>query len=185
MVLGLYTGMRRMSIVSVDLTRVRDHGPYVVLKVVIKSGSLYNVPLDARAWALTAPYRAALQAHRPAAGPMFPSFQKPRPTADDPLGQRVVSARAMTEDGLYRAIGKRAETAGLTAFSPHLFRHTFATWCRGEPARVPDHLIEVVTGHKGQRGMVDKFYNDRDQLAADVARLCYEAVTHRLEGPAA
>lgn len=182
--LGLYTGMRRMSLVGVDLTRVRDHGPYVVLKVPIKGGAFYNVPLDARAWAATAPYRAALQRHRPEAGPMFPSFQKPRPTVDDPIGQRAVGAHAMTEDGLYRALNRRAEAAGLQAFSPHIFRHTFATWCRGEPFRVPDHLIEVVTGHKGQRGMVDRFYTDRDQLAADVARQCYEAVTHRLEGPA-
>lgn len=181
-VLGLYTGMRRMSLVGVDLTRVRDHGAYVVLKVPIKGGAQYNVPLDARAWAQTHPYREALRQQRPAAGPMFPSFQKPRPTIDDPLGQRAVSPRAMTEDGLYRALGKRAEAAGIETFSPHIFRHTFVTWCRGEPFKIPDHLIEVVTGHKGQRGMVDKFYTDRDQLAADVARQCYEAITTRLTG---
>ncbi len=180
--LGLYTGMRRMSLVGVDLAHVRDHAGYVVLRVPIKGGAAYNVPLDARAWASTSTYRRVLQQQRPGVGPMFPSFQKPRPTAADPIGQRVVSPRAMTEDGLYRALSKRAEAAGLTTFSPHIFRHTFATWCRGEPSRVPDHLIEVVTGHRGQRGMVDKFYTDRDQLAADVARQCYDAITRRLTG---
>ncbi len=178
-VLGLYTGMRRMSLVSVDLRHVSDHGTYVVLQVRIKGGAAYNVPLDTRAWALTSSYRRALAKLRPADGPLFPAIHQLQLTVDAPLGVRTVSPQAMTEDGLYRALVARAKGAGLK-FSPHLFRHTFSTWCRA--AKVPDHLIEVVTGHKGQRGMVDRFYTDRDQLAADVALQCYEAITARLAG---
>lgn len=180
--LGFYTGMRRMSLVAVDLDKVIDRGTFVTLDVPIKGGSTYRVPLDIRAWRQLDRYQAALAAFRRSAGPrpLFPSFRQPRPTAADPLGRREVSPRAMTEDGAYHALGQRAKAAGLTAFSPHLFRHTFSTWCRAD--RVPDYLIEVVTGHKSNRGMVDRVYTDRDALHADVARQCYEAVNRRLTG---
>lgn len=181
--LGLYTGMRRMSIVSADLARFVDHGTFVTLNVQLKGGSHYDVPLDARAWVQTQAYRAALAAAHPGVPrtrPLFPAIRQLRPTIDAPRGQREVSAHAMTEDGVYRALAKRADVAGLPTFSPHLFRHTFATWCRAD--RVPDYLIEVVTGHKSNRGMVDRVYTDRDALSADVARQCYEAVSRRLTG---
>lgn len=180
--LGLYTGMRRMSLVSVDLDDVIDRGTFVTLGPAIKGGERYRVPLDLRAWRQLDRYRAALAAlpRAPGPRPLFPSFQQPRPTMEAPLGQREVSAHAMTEDGLYRAISARAKAAGLTSFSPHLLRHTFATWCRAD--KVPDFLIEVVTGHKSNRGMVDRVYTDRDALHTDVARQCYEAVSRRLAG---
>lgn len=172
-VLGLYTGMRRMSLVSVDLSAVAPHDGYVTVRVLLKGGHLHDVPLDARAWALTAAYRARLSL----GGPLFPSIPRARATAGAPLGVEVPAGR-ITEDGLYRALAKRAATAKLRDFHPHIFRHTFATWCRA--AKIEDYLIEVVTGHKSNRGLVDRVYTDRAALHADVARRCYEAVTARL-----
>lgn len=180
--LGLYTGMRRMSIVSIDLDNVIDRGAFVTLTVLLKAGGDYAVPLDIRAWRQLDRYRAALAALTRAVSPrpLFPALHQPQPTADDPIGKRTVSTHAMTEDGLYRALAGRAKAAGLTSFSPHILRHTFATWCRA--AKVEDYLIEVVTGHKSNRGMVDRVYTDRDELYADVARKCYEAISQRLAG---
>lgn len=177
--LGLYTGMRRMSLVSVSLAGVVDHGAFVTLNVVLKGGGRYDLPLDTRAWGLLAPYRAALAraGHR---STLFPSIRQPHASIDAPLGQRTIGTRGMTEDGLYRALARRARAAGLATFSPHLFRHTFATWCRAD--KVPDYLIEVVTGHKSNRGMVDRVYTDTTALYADVARQCYDAVNRRLAG---
>ena len=186
--IGLYTGMRRMSLVDIDLGRVADHGAFVTLSVLLKGGKRYDVPLDSRAWALTAEYRAGLQtakttspgltsAYLKGGGPFAPAFTAPR-LVPGQLATAVTIAGTISEDGLYKSLQKRAETAGLTKFHPHLFRHTFATWCRS--AKVEDYLIEVVTGHASNRGLVDRVYTDRLEMAADVARRCYEAVTDRL-----
>lgn len=180
--LGLYTGMRRMSMVGCDLAHVTDHGAYVTIRVPIKGGDLYPVPVDRRAWARLEPYLTALEKVRPAKGgkgarPLFPALTAAQPTLADPIGRRTVRG-PLTEDGLYKSIQARADAAGLASFSPHLFRHTFSTWCRA--AGVQDYLIEVVTAHKSNRGMVDRVYTDRAALYADVAARCYEAVTARL-----
>lgn len=171
-VLGLYTGMRRMSLVSADA--VGRPGPgYVTLRVLLKGGSLYDVPLDDRAWAKTAAYRARLTP----GGPLFPAIPRARATVGTPLGVETPAGR-ITEDGLYRALTKRAAAAKLRDFHPHIFRHTFATWCR--QAKIEDYLIEVVTGHKSNRGLVDRVYTDRPALHAEVARRCYDAITEKL-----
>lgn len=179
--LGLYTGMRRMSLVAVDTRRVVDQGSYVLLRVPIKGkGGTYDVPLDTRVWEATAPYREALAAA--VDGPatwLFPSLGMPRQAAGSLLGVPVVNEGHITEDGLYRALRRRATTVKL-AFHPHLFRHTFATWCA--QAGIPDGLIEVVTGHKGQ-GMIEKAYKDKHAMKAEVAAVCYEAITAKLEKP--
>lgn len=182
--LGLYTGMRRMSLVTVDQRRVGDHGSYVVLRVPIKGkGGTYDVPLDVRAWSQLRPYREALAYAAAAAGAnrppawLFPSIGLAQPSMAAPLGEVAVGEGHITEDGLYRALRKRAEAAKI-GFHPHLFRHTFATWCL--QAGIPDGLVEVVTGHKGQRSMVESVYKDKDAMKADVSRRCYEAIRDRL-----
>lgn len=176
-VLGLYTGMRRMSLVDVDLGRVADHGAYVTLSVILKGGDRYKVPLAGAAWKLTARYRESLvKARGRAGGPMFPGLTL-RAAPGQPFGELTVG-KALSEDGLYRALQKRAKAAGLSKFHPHLFRHTFSTWCR--VANVEDYLIEVVTGHKSNRGMVHRVYTDETALYADVAARCAAAVTARI-----
>lgn len=182
-ILTLYTGMRNMSLVAVDLAAVKEFDSYVTLHVPIKGGATYNVPVDKRAWTLTAAYRKALGKARgvtPNEQPMFPSIGQPYPTAKNVVGDVAIGQGRITTDGWYRAVTKRAETAKLPHFHPHLFRHTFSTWCR--TAGVEDYLIEVITGHKGARGMVDRVYADKDAMKATTAARCYEAVTAKIRG---
>lgn len=175
--IGLYTGMRRMSLVDIDQDRVVDQGSYVTLNVLLKGGARYKVPLASSAWKLTARYREGLaKARGRAGGPLFPGLVL-RAAPGHPFGELTVG-KALSEDGLYRALQKRAKAAGLSKFHPHLFRHTFATWCRS--AGVEDYLVEVVTGHKSNRGMVHRVYTDETVLYADVAARCAAAVTARL-----
>lgn len=174
-VLGLYTGMRRMSLVSVDVDRVADHGAFVMIPVLLKGGAWYHVALDARAWALTADYRAQLARVRGPSGPLFTGLSRPQPTMDDPIGAPKVRSR-LTEDGVFRALGARATTAHITDFSPHILRHTFVTWCRSQD--VPDVLVAAITGHKERADFPTiSTYTDRLALAADAARRCHDAIT--------
>jgi integrase len=182
LIIGLYTGMRRMSLTSIDLESVTDHGAFVTLKVIIKGGRAYNVPLDARAWALTAAYRQALHVSRGAGtGPLFTSLRvnlMASPT------ERYAPIARITEDGLLRAIGKRAEVAKVKHFSPHIMRHTFITWCRAEPAKIEPQFVGTITGHEDRArersyAMIEH-YTDKTSLARDAARRCYEAVTAKL-----
>lgn len=178
--LGLYTGMRRMSLVAVGFSRVKTHGEFVTIHVPIKGGAGYNVPLDARAWAELTTYVTALRraGGNAATGPLFPPISQRRPTAKDPIGQVVVQPRYMSTDGLRKALKTRADAAGIPDFHPHMLRHTFATWCR--LAKVDDYIVEVVTGHQGGQSIVDRVYFDRNAAMADAAVRCYEAVTVQL-----
>lgn len=174
----MFTGMRRMSLVSIDLKRVRVYDTFVTLNIPLKGGDTYNAPLDVRAWGLTKPYRDALTKLRPAIGPqpMFPAISQRLGGG----GLITTVGDALTEDGAYRALGRRADKAHLSNFHPHVFRHTFSTWCQDEKHRIEDYLVEVVTGHKSNRGLVHRVYTDETQLFADVSRRCYEAIASRL-----
>jgi integrase len=176
----LFTGMRLVSLISVDTSKVVDRGSHVLINVLLKGGAHEDVPLDRRAWDLTKVYRTALYAARHAHGPMFPRIRS-RLAAGGAV--EVPDKAGLTENGAYRVLCLRADQAKLTAFHPHLFRHTFSTWCR--VAKIEPELIEVVTRHKSNRGLVHRVYTDEQQLNEDVARRCYEAVAAQLIAPVA
>lgn len=176
---GVFTGMRRMSLISIDLETVADHGTYVTLKVDLKGGGTFHAPIDKRAWATTERYRDALAAARGAKfGPLFTRL-RPQVTSDPRQGLRVEGR--LTAQGLFLALKTRAEVARVTGFMPHVLRHTFVTWCGA--ADIPDRLIAAVTGHADRGALaapsVD-IYTDKRALAADAARRCYEAITAKL-----
>jgi integrase len=173
-VIGLYTGMRVMSLVDIHTDRVHQHHNFVLISVVQKGGKPYRVPLDNRAWALTENYRKSLQRTRGNAGPLFPGLRSQL----IPGGITEVVGEGLTDNGAYKALARRADKAHLSHFHPHLFRHTFATWCRS--AKIEDYLIEVVTGHKSNRGLVHRVYTDETQLHDEVTTRCYEAMSARL-----
>jgi integrase len=180
--------MRRMSLVGVDLGAITDHDTYVRLRVPIKGGEMYDVPLDKRVWRATEPYRRALVAARGGErdnGPMFTRLQM-RVSSKPPFNKQLMPGDRLTEDGLLRALDERAEAARVVDFSPHILRHTFVTWCRDADPPVEDQFIATVTGHAEQRPdagasypMIDR-YTDKKSLAKTAARRCYEAVTARL-----
>ncbi|MBK7823117.1 MAG: site-specific integrase [Tessaracoccus sp.] len=170
--LGLYTGMRAMSLAAVETWEPGDDDTYWLCRVPLKGGALYSVPVDARVRQALAPYADAVSPGR--------LFQQIRPRVT-PDGDTTVPVGGLSEDGVYRALRTRGTAAGLT-FHPHLLRHTFVTWCRS--GGVDELLIAAVTGHKPQAAvrMLDT-YTDKRQLARDAARLCYAAVAARLAEP--
>lgn len=183
LVLGLYTGMRRMSLVSLDREGVTDHGKYVTLRAFIKGGKWYEVPLDKRGWRLVKPYVDALDNARILPAPPSPLFTALRARITV-VGDEIAPGDRLTEDGLYKALSKRADAARVKNFSPHILRHTFVTWCRGEPAKIEPQFIAAITGHEEGRfrnyQMIDT-YTDKKSLAGAAARMCYEAIADKLE----
>lgn len=170
--LGLFTGMRRSSLTSIDLGRIHTHRAFLGLDVVLKGGSEYRVPIDPRVWRLIEPYRNALRAATGSEkGPLFRRFSQHRLS-----GGRDASHEALTADGLYKALKGRAARAKLD-FHPHVLRHTFVTWCR--LAGLADFDIAVVTGHKGY-GEIQRTYVDRTPYAERVAPLVWDVISTRL-----
>lgn len=170
--LTLYTGMRVMSLESLDVSGVTSNKGYVTLRTRLKGGSWYQVPLDVRVWEQTKKYRMKL----PKDGPLFTRLMRTSSLSTQPqVGGRL------TKGGIYKVMKARAEDAKLD-FHPHLLRHTFVTWCR--TAKVDPGLIAVVTGHKSfdPHGMVN-YYTDKRAMYEQAAVACYEAITKQLGIP--
>lgn len=176
-VLGLYTGMRVTSLRSLDTSNAMVMGGWVNLKVELKGGAWYYVPIDPRAWALTEPYRRQLARLRPTPGPMFTRIPRPQVTVTAPLGVSVPGTRLTS---IYAVLKARAGVAKLPTFHPHKLRHTFVTWCR--VARVEPDLVAVITGHKRSPSGMVGYYTDKAALYEQAVLQCYEAVTKQLAG---
>jgi integrase len=174
--LGIYTGMRTISLASMETTCATVERDHVALRVLLKGGDWYHVPIDRRVWDSTKDYRAALKAIRPQDGPLYTSIPLPRLV---PHGTQVVVGNRLSHSGIYGAMTARAEAANLAGFHPHILRHTFVTWCR--LANVDPRLVAVITGHKfrSDTSMVD-YYTDKAVYREDAMSKCYEAVTKQL-----
>lgn len=178
-VLGLYTGMRRVSLVS-TLGRARELGRVALLTTTLKGGDLYEVPLFGELWGSYAigAYRVQLAMMAQRQGVAFDTT-KPLLRRFGQLTSLEDHTRAIgdgiTEDGLYKALVERARKAGIPDFHPHLFRNTFITWCREDG--VEDRWIKAVTGHGG--GILGR-YTDRDTVASQVAEIVHKTVSARV-----
>lgn len=65
---------------------------------------------------------------------------------------RTVGA-ALSPDGLYKALLKRAEQAQIKNFKPHRIRHTFVFWCR--TAKVPKKFVDIACGRRVARDQLE------------------------------
>lgn len=168
-ILGFYTGLRREGLVALRLENIVVDPDIVFLKTVVKGGREANIPVAPHVWGYLAAYRKALDRNT---GPLLPRVSQVSIKTDE-----RDASQPMTGDGLYKALVRVAQRAG-TKFTPHIFRHTFTTWCR--QAKIEDYLIEVVTAHRSNRGLVDRVYTDRRAMSADVAARCAAAVDAKL-----
>lgn len=168
-IIGFYTGLRRAGLVALRLENVKVEPEYVLLNTIVKGGRRADIPIAPYVWHYLHDYRKALGR---TTGPLLPRVSQVSIKTDE-----RDATQPMTEDGLYKALLRVAARANVK-FTPHIFRHTFSTWCR--QAKIEDYLIEVVTAHKSNRGMVDKVYTDRSALSAEVATRCAAAIDARL-----
>lgn len=146
-VVGLETGMRRMSLAGMRLDTIALSAEgYPVAPVPIKGSGedLYPVPLSDAVMIAIEPWRQWLRSQHKTKGPVF----RPITKRIGPKGQIVygVGDGALSQPAIYKTIAYRAAQAGLDGVYPHIFRHTFITW-RAEAGMEP-YQIAAITGHK-------------------------------------
>jgi integrase/recombinase XerD len=129
-VVGLETGMRRMSLVGMDLDKIQKakEGYPVALVPLKGAGSdLYAVPLSDTAMAALEPWRAWLRKQRAGKGAVFRPLTKRIGEKSGKLAYELDGDR-LSLVSIYKIVVHRAEQAGLKHVHPHIFRHTFITW---------------------------------------------------------
>jgi len=135
-VLGLRTGMLRSSMCELtikDLKLGLDGDSGYTLTFTKKGGDRHTIKLDPDTLRVLAEWIECLKSQGITSGRLFRSISK----GDQATGSRL------TPDGLYRAIGARAEIAKLE-MTGYMFHRTFAAWARR--ARANDEQIAQVTG---------------------------------------
>lgn len=158
-VLGLQTGMRRMSLTGIRIENIERS---VIRGVPLKGGKRFDVPLSTTARAALEPYLRWLAHHEIKSGALLRSI------GHDLKPGKAISIRGIDE--LVRRVTKDAKVKDVT---PHSFRHTFVTWCR--EASVQPFEIAAVTGHAteeyigGKAGIIEDVYTDRLRVGARAA----------------
>lgn len=164
MVVGLETGMRRMSLRSMAFEHTFLDGDaktgYPTARVLMKGhgNDRVFVPLSDTAimalrpwinWLGTATHRGV---KLPTTGPIFMALA--RSTDGHRIGHKP-SKTAISENAIHKIIVERGKMAGV-ALSPHVFRHTFVTWRLD--ADWPPHEISAITAHKiGNIGVMGEY----------------------------
>jgi integrase len=148
-ILGLRTGLRREGICGIHFNDFNGNS----VQVTLKGGRRHWIVLDEEVVGAIGSWAKWLYEQGIRGGRVFRSVSKPQ------LDGTVTVRESLSTDGLYHAMKGRAEKAGIKGFHPHVFRHTFVSWC--QQAGVPVHRIAGVTGHKST-GMLDTYTTDLD-----------------------
>jgi site-specific recombinase XerD len=141
-VIGLETGMRRMSLIDLNLESI-IMAPYPHSLVRAKGKSKLSVPISDTTIKALDPWRAWMLGRRGIRkGPVFRALTK-RKDGDIFVytpGHRPISAQAIQD-----ILTKRSKQAGINHVHPHMFRHTFVTWRFS--AGLSPHEVAAITGH--------------------------------------
>jgi integrase len=160
-VLGLQTGMRRMSMRSLLLEKLETGGAWIT----VKGGRAFRVPLSAGAQTALAPWLGWLSEKKIRRGPVLRA-----------IGADLKPRGGLSDRGLDEIVGRLGRDAGV-ALSSHSFRHTFVTWSRLAGAQPFE--VAAVTGHAteeglgGSRGVIERVYTDRTAAGTRAADLIY------------
>ena len=146
-ILGLRTGLRREGMCRITFHDFQGNR----VEVILKGGRKHWILLDDEVMDALSLWAKTLHDLGIRGGNVFRSLSKPH------IDGTVRVGRSLSPDGLYRAIKARAENVGILGFHPHVFRHTFVSWC--QEAGVPAYRIAGVTGHKSI-GMLDTYTTD-------------------------
>lgn len=147
LVVGLETGMRRMSLQGFRFEGL-THASYPGVTVPIKGPGgeeTYNVPLSDTTMLALDPWLAWLRSKKIAAGAVFRRVVK--------HGGKLTIGDDLTMTGINEIIGARSKAAGIRHVNPHLLRHTFVS--TRTIAGFTPLQIGVITGHKPGSVTVD------------------------------
>ena len=171
-VIGLETGMRRMSLSGMKWEKLNAESaplPYPSIPVPIKGHGKdhYTVPLSDACLVALAPWQEWCRARGVTRGAVFRQLRQV--VGKDGHRTRTVKKddSGLTGAAILRIAGDRARDAGIAHVHPHLFRHSFVTW-RVELG-ASDHEIASITGHVVKSSGALGGYKDMQKIGA-VAR---------------
>jgi site-specific recombinase XerD len=123
-VLGLRAGLSRATLCSATLEDLTSRG----LVVQLKGGEKESITLDAEMRDAVRPWVQYLRSCGVTTGPLLRGLTRPKKTG------QVTVHKALSSDGLYRAVKLRASQAGLGTIDASVFVRTHNAW----GGRVPD-----------------------------------------------
>jgi integrase len=144
LVVGLETGMRRMSFLGLHAEAIHHTRNFPSVLVPIKGPGgeeTFDVPLSDTAFAALRSWVDWLKKQRIASGPVF------RKLAYGRLGD------VLTPTGINELLETRSSAANIRRINPHMLRHTFISW-RNRAGFLPIDIGEI-TGHKVKTYVVD------------------------------
>lgn len=162
-VVALETGMRRKSLVGMDIENIGKTRDFPSVKVPIKGkGGIqtYAVPLSETVMHILSDWREWLSRRGIKSGSVFRRLDarvSKHGKRDYEIGTGVSAA------AINKIISERAERAGIQHVHPHLLRHTFLTWRRD--AGLEHDAIASITGHRFKESFMD-VYVDKSSLAS-------------------
>ncbi len=151
---ALTTGMRRHSLYHLDISDISQKD--AVIKILLKGGGNFLVPLREDCWDHLKPWMTLLETLGCTSGPLF-----------RPVRPEVSPSKRLAYDSyadLCKAFGVRVKIPNLHM---HVFRHTFIT--RAKELGWSDLEIAAMTGHvtdlKGYSSVISGVYTDLQAVA--------------------
>lgn len=165
-VVALETGMRRMSLESMQIQTLAYQGP-LVANVLVKRVKLpYPVALSETATCALEAWLALLRSAKIDKGPVWRSLQRHK--------NGLVIGAGFTAQAIYDMVCKHGQCAKVE-LTPHDFRHTFIAW-RTAAGWTPQQ-IAAITGHQLPRSSGTPFANTGAVRSYSDPRVFWPAVS--------
>jgi len=126
-IVGLETGMRRMSLGALSIESLNETPGYPAAKVPVKGPggrSTFQIPLSDIAMLILRDWLAWLRTVNVKRGAVFVRLQKRIVKG----GIAYIPEDAISTTMIHNIVTERALIAGIGHVHPHLFRHAFSTW---------------------------------------------------------
>lgn len=161
-IVGLETGMRRISLVGLDFDKIDTTDGYPVATVPVKgrANKKFEVPLSDCAWRALKDWQNTLGRKH---GRVFCNLVK-RSSKNGFL--TYSPGKSISTSAINKILTNRAKAAGIEHVHPHLFRNTYVT-DRLKNGMMPHH-VSAVTGHTLGLGAMAGYVDMRE--LANVAR---------------
>lgn len=150
LVMGLETGMRRMSFLGLNIEAIHHDRGFPSVPVPVKGPGgeeTFDVPLSDTAFVALSAWLGWLKTKRITHGPAFRRLVKR-------LTKPQIGEESLTNTGINELVEKRAKLASIRHVNPHMLRHTFISW-RSQAGFHPMDIAEI-TGHKVHTYIIDR-----------------------------